>query len=145
MAVPRSAFPLPPSGWGRHDEVLHYDRCPTGGGGGGGERGGRGRGCARDPSRRRIGDAALSLAARWRVVDRRGRAARGCRAVGAGDGRGTGGSRSPGRTKPRDRGGQREEPTRRSWGDGARADARPGGDRKSTRLNSSHGYISYAV
>src|SRR2546422_2464127 len=35
----------------------------------------------------------------------------------------------------------------RPWGDGARAKTvmTRGGDRKSTRLNSSHGYISYAV
>src|SRR5687768_17979928 len=39
-----------------------------------------------------------------------------------------------------------EKGTAHEWtADEARAAGRKGGDRKSTRLNSSHGYISYAV
>src|SRR5439155_8330932 len=81
----------------------------------------------RDRSRRRTGDAALSPAARWRVVDRSRRAARGCWAVGAGDDGGAGRSRSAGRANPRDGDGEREGPGRRWRRDSARADARSGG------------------
>src|SRR5256884_6164568 len=44
------------------------------------------------------------------------------------------------------RGGRSGPDRGRGGGDGRAARvSRPGGDRKSTRLNSSHGYISYAV
>src|SRR2546422_5456378 len=46
---------------------------------------------------------------------------------------------------PHDGGGAVGRAGDRRSGDAGRGDARGRGDRKSTRLNSSHGYISYAV
>src|SRR2546422_1987862 len=48
--------------------------------------------------------------------------------------------------RPRQGSGRRgRNPLRRGGLRAGRAERRPGQDRKSTRLNSSHGYISYAV
>src|SRR5207249_6102546 len=108
-AVPRSAFPLPRSGWGCRDEVFRDHRRPNPRGRGGWEARDRGWGGARDRRRPRIGNAALSPAARWSVVDYSGRAARRCRAVDVGVGGRASGRRGAGRTQPRDRGGERQE------------------------------------
>src|SRR6266480_3753745 len=124
-AVPRSAFPLPRSGWG--GEVLRDHRRQNPRGRGGREPRDSGWGGARDRPRPRIGNAALSPAARWSVVDRSRRAARGCRAVDAGVAGRAGGSRGAGRTQPRDRGGERQEQAVGRRRHGTRADARPGG------------------
>src|SRR5439155_2468912 len=128
MHTPHSAFRTPHSGWGGgNGEVFRHHRRPNSRSRSGRQPCDGERGAARDRSRRRTGDAALSPAARWRVVDRSRRAARGCWAVGAGDDGGAGRSRSAGRANPRDGDGEREGPARRWRRDSARADARPGG------------------
>src|SRR5207247_1139213 len=79
-------------GGGGGGPVCRQRRRPGHRGGGGRAPWGRGGGGGRDRSRRRFGDATLSSAAGWRVVDRGGRAARGCRPLGVGAGGGAGGS-----------------------------------------------------
>src|SRR6266566_3896900 len=134
-SIPHSTFRIPQLGWGeRCDEVFRDHRFSDPRSGGGRHpSGGRG-GCRRDRRRPRIGNAALSPAARWSVVDRSRRAARGCRPVDVGVGGRAGGSRGAGRTQPRDRGGERQEHALGWRRHGARADARAGGtDRGSGR------------
>src|SRR5256886_464297 len=127
-STPHSPFRIPHLGWGeRCDEVLRVHRRQNPRGRGGRESCDRGWGGARDPPRPRIGNAPLSPAARWSVVDRSRRAARGCRPVDVGVGGRAGGSRGAGRTPPRDRGGERQEQAVGRRRHGTRADARPGG------------------
>src|SRR5437016_1823857 len=126
-SIPHSPFRIPHSGGReRRGEVFRDHRRPDYRSGGGREPCARGGEAFRGPARRGLGHAALSPAARWRVVDCGGRAARGRRPVGVGDGGGAGGSRGAGRAIPRERAGEGAGPARRRRY-GARADARPGG------------------
>src|SRR2546423_9224934 len=126
-AVPRSAFPLPRSGWGCRDEVFRDHRFSDPRSGGGRHpRGGRG-GCRRDRPRPRIGNAPLPPAARWSVVDRSRRAARGCRPVDVGVGGRAGGSGGGGGNRSRGGGGEAAEQGGGGGRAGRRPWARPGG------------------